>query len=209
MPAVFINYRGADDNFAATMIGSELTARFGRDQIFWAPESLRPGDDFRDEIERILPRCAALVAVIGRGWLAPSTAGRRGLDHPDDYVRWEIATALRLGLRVIPVLLGDTPIPEAGQLPADISALSSRNVIRVYANRASYDVRPLIDELARLPALAGVRTPESSAAPGRPAASSPAVATSTPAARGGVVFQAPTTIHGDVVAGDKHVWGGE
>jgi hypothetical protein len=201
MPAVFINYRGAADNFAATLIGTELTARFGREHIFWAPASLRPGDDFREEIARVLPQCAALVALIGRGWLDPGANGRRGFDDPDDYVRWEIAMALRLSLRVIPVLLGDTPVPKAAQLPPDIAALSGRHIVRVYANRSSYDVRPLIDELARLPALAGVQPPPAAPDP-PPAAPQPGA---PPSRHGGVVFEGPATVHGDVVAGDKHV----
>jgi hypothetical protein len=39
-----------------------------------------------------------------RGWALPDEEGERRLDNPEDYVRIEIATALKRKIRVIPVL---------------------------------------------------------------------------------------------------------
>jgi hypothetical protein len=47
-----------------------------------------------------------LIAVIGKRWLISLTEqGGRRLDNPDDLVRLEIATALKYGIQVIPVLV--------------------------------------------------------------------------------------------------------
>jgi hypothetical protein len=48
-----------------------------------------------------------LIAVIGKRWLIfPDEEGGRRLDNPEDFVRIEIATALKRNIRVIPVLVG-------------------------------------------------------------------------------------------------------
>jgi len=53
-----------------------------------------------------------LLAVIGRRWLiAVEEEGRRRLDHSEDYVRLEIATALKRGIRVIPMLVDGASMP--------------------------------------------------------------------------------------------------
>ena len=59
-------------------------------------------------------KCDVLLAVIGKGWLdLRDPDGGRRLDDPKDFVRIEIASALRLGERVIPVLVNGADMPTA------------------------------------------------------------------------------------------------
>jgi hypothetical protein len=207
MPIVFINYRGAADNFAATLIYNELTARFGTEHIFRTPDSLRPGDDFDSHIWKALDRCSILLAIMERDWLFAGKDGRRYLDDPEDYVRREIAEALRLHKRVIPVMIADAPIPRAADVPGDVAALVRRQVVRVYAKTVSYDLQPLIAELARQPELQNLSraaAPPEVGADGAAHGPGP-VGTPTPFHHGGVVFGGTAEIGGDVVSGDKHV----
>ncbi|HUG91763.1 MAG TPA: molecular chaperone DnaK, partial [Planctomycetaceae bacterium] len=85
-------------------------------------------------------------------WLsARDDAGRRRLDDANDYVRIEIATALRRGIRVIPVLVQGAPMPRSEELPADIVALSRRNAIEIAdARRFRQDAAHLSDALRRI-----------------------------------------------------------
>jgi hypothetical protein len=53
-------------------------------------------------------------------------------------------------LRVIPILVGDTRLPSADQLPDDIEELARRQYFRVYPRSAHRDLRLLGDELATL-----------------------------------------------------------
>jgi hypothetical protein len=73
-----------------------------------------------------------LLAVIGRKWLsAQDDEGKRRLDNPDDFVRIEIATALRRNIRVIPILLDGATVPKANELPEELKELALRNGLDV------------------------------------------------------------------------------
>ena len=56
-------------------------------------------------ITEAIARSRVLLVIIGPQWLAAEANGCRRLDRPDDPVRVELETALRRGLRVIPLLL--------------------------------------------------------------------------------------------------------
>ncbi len=76
--------------------------------------SILGGDDWRERLRDALGNTAALLAVIGPGWLGEH---RSRLDDPDDWVRVELETARALGCRVIPILAG-VPHLTAADLPA-------------------------------------------------------------------------------------------
>jgi hypothetical protein len=68
-----------------------------------------------------------LIAVIGQRWLNSSDEeGGRRIDHPEDSVRLEIATALKRNIRVIPVLVDGALMPRSSDLPDDLKLLVRR-----------------------------------------------------------------------------------
>jgi hypothetical protein len=96
-----------------------------------------------------------LIAVIGEDWLSSSDQeGQRRLDNPEDFVRIEIATALKRDIRVIPVLVDGTSMPRATDLPDDLKTLVRRQALQLSHDRFRSDV-PVGAE--RLRALLGVR----------------------------------------------------
>ena len=54
-----------------------------------------PGIDFVEAIETNVGSCDVLIAVIGKRWLRSSVKGKRRLENSEDFVRVEIATALK------------------------------------------------------------------------------------------------------------------
>jgi hypothetical protein len=95
--------------------------------------------------------CEVFIAVIGRHWLVSSDEkGRRRLDNPADFVRIEIATALRRDIRVIPVLVEGAPVPEVDQLPEDLKALVRRNAVEVSHSRFNADFGRLVKAIERV-----------------------------------------------------------
>jgi len=135
---IFINYRRDDTSASAGRLYDRLTAHFPKNQIFIDVDNLDPGVDFVEAIEQSVGSCDVLIAVIGRRWLISSEAeGSRRLDNPDDFVRLEIATALKRNIRVIPVLVDDASMPRASDLPDDLKLLVRRNAVEVSHTRFS------------------------------------------------------------------------
>lgn len=89
------------------------------------------GIDYRVHIDESLKRCELLLAVIGDDWLGPGEVGARRIDDPSDLVRLEVSTALKQGIRVVPLLIDDTLMPSSEQLPEDLRSLKFRQAFRV------------------------------------------------------------------------------
>lgn len=150
MSQIFVNYREEDTAFAAILLDETLAARFGANNVFRDSRTIRLGIKFDTELWSRLAEAKAMLAVIGPKWIAVSRGGVRRLDEPNDWVRREIAFALQNDIRVIPVLIGDTPMPAEADLPADIKGLASRQFIRLYPRNAHREINALADELASL-----------------------------------------------------------
>ena len=107
--------------------------------------TIEPGSDFIESINDALSRCSVLIAVIGEHWLGMTDERGIGrLHNPGDYVRLEIETALRRGIRVIPVLVENAAVPTSDELPESMTRLARRHGIAMsHANFAS-DVKRLI-----------------------------------------------------------------
>lgn len=135
MSAIFISYRREDAEDSARALYESLLREFGKERLFMDVEAIALGSDFRQAVEDSLDNCGVFVAVIGPAWvdakLPNDASGRRRLDHPDDYVRQEVATALKRGskLPVIPVLVRNAAMPTPEQLPDDLKDLAYRNAL--------------------------------------------------------------------------------
>jgi formylglycine-generating enzyme required for sulfatase activity len=130
MPAIFISYRREDSIAYSGRLYDRLTAEFGKGQVFMDIDSMDPGSDFVDVIERTVAACDAVLVVIGKQWLSASDAqGRPRIENPEDFVRLEVGTALSRKVRVVPVLVGGAQMPRPDQLPAALAGLSRRNAL--------------------------------------------------------------------------------
>jgi hypothetical protein len=125
---VFLCYRRDDTEGTTDRIHDQLVNSYGRDRVFMDVESTPLGVNFARHIERQLEECGAMLVVIGRQWtLATDKDGNRRLDDPADHVRQEIASALKLGIPVIPLLVQDATMPKPKDLPEDIRDLAFQN----------------------------------------------------------------------------------
>ena len=115
---IFISYRREDSSAWAGRLSDHLSNHFPSKQIFMDVDSVDLGEDFAKAIEKTVGSCDVLIAVIGKGWLSScDQEGKRRLDNPDDFVRIEIATALKREIRVIPVLVDGTSMPRSTTFP--------------------------------------------------------------------------------------------
>jgi formylglycine-generating enzyme required for sulfatase activity len=150
MKKVFISYRRHDSRYQARMIYDAFQRALPREQLFMDIDSIPPGADFVEILERWVGECEIMLALIGSGWIDaadPKTARRR-LDNQYDFVRIEIREALKRGIPVVPVLLDDAPMPDADDLPDDLKNLVRRQAEFVQFRTFDTDVARLIRRLA-------------------------------------------------------------
>lgn len=79
---------------------------------------------FPDFIKQAIANSRVLIALIGGHWLTK-------IHDADDPVRMEIETALANHVPVLPVLIGNTPMPNVEDLPPSISTISILNATTV------------------------------------------------------------------------------
>jgi hypothetical protein len=168
MSGIFISYRRQDAQSAAGRLADGLERRFGRTQIFRDVETIQPGVDFVDAIEHALSSCAVMLAVIGRRWKGDREDENR-LMEANDWIRLEIAAALKRNIRVIPVLVEGAALPADADLPEDLKSLGRRQAHPLSDERWDYDVQRLAEALES----AGVR-PLAAKPAGRPVPTTPA-----------------------------------
>ena len=145
---IFISYRRADSAGFAGRIFDRLSTAFGERNVFMDVDSIQPGQDFVSILHKRLAAMQAMLVVIDALWLTiADLSGRRRLDDPDDFVRLEIATALRQGIIVIPVLVGLGILPSASDLPEDLRELSHRQGRSLRHESFGRDVDALITSI--------------------------------------------------------------
>jgi hypothetical protein len=148
MRAIFISYRREDTEGQAGRLFDDLVLHFGEDAVFMDVAGIEPGRDFRRVIDEHVASCGVLFAVIGKSWLeATDGAGQLRLENPMDFVRLEIASALKRDIPVIPVLVRGASMPRADQLPPDLAELAYRNGVELTHARWDSDVQVLIKAL--------------------------------------------------------------
>ncbi len=101
MPKIFISYRREDSQHQADRIHAALkkAVRDPRRDIFIDIDNIPAGVDFVEHLDGKVAECDVLLALIGPDWLRAGQGllGGRRLDDPKDFVRIEIASALRRG----------------------------------------------------------------------------------------------------------------
>jgi hypothetical protein len=148
---VFISYRREDTRGFAGRIYDRLSDRLGSKNVFFDVDNIAPGLDFVEVLTERVAACDALVAVIGKDWLASADkTGHRRLDNAEDFVRVEIEAALKRGVRVIPVLVEDAAMPQADELPESLRKLARRQGIAIDHARFNSDVERLIRVLSEI-----------------------------------------------------------
>jgi hypothetical protein len=140
--------------------------QFGELSVFMDVAAIEVGRDFRKAIDESVAGCGVMLAVIGPAWLdAANDKGESRLADPNDFVRMEIASALKRDIAVIPVLVRGARMPHPNQLPDDLRDLAYRNCVELTHVRWKSDVQVLVAAL-RLLVAEPTDTPHSSIPPG-------------------------------------------
>lgn len=128
----------------AGRICDRLEAHFGKSNVFMNIDTLAPGVDFVEVLDRTISSCAVLLAIIGKRWLkATDKEGRLLLSNPEDFVRVESGFALKRNIRVVPLLVDGAKMPSPANVPEALVSLTTRHALRV----SDVGFRPTIDRL--------------------------------------------------------------
>lgn len=171
MSGLFISYRRQDAAAYAGRFRSDLARRYGEERVFLDVADLAPGTDWTTRLHQAVASCDWMLVVIGPQWLsATDPGGRRRIDDPEDFIRSEIAAALRLGKRAVPVLVGGASMPSMSELPSDVSDMVDFQAVELRDESWDYDLSQLFRVLD--PLMGVDRTAPSVAMPS-PAARAP------------------------------------
>ena len=149
---IYLSYRRSESAAYAGRIFDHLSRHFGRGSVFMdAQGGIRPGQEFALVIESALNACDAVLVVIGKNWAScTGKDGGRRLEDPKDWVRLEVAAALRRDVLVVPVLVDGARLPDPASLPEELRALCGRNACELSDPRWSFDVRELVKDLEQV-----------------------------------------------------------
>ena len=151
MTKVFISYRRDDSQYQADRLHAAIRRHMKNpaQDIFIDVDGIPAGVDFVEHLDGRVAQCDVFLALIGSRWLdARGADGKsRRLDDPADFVRQEIASALRLQKRVVPVLFDGAKLPSSEELPADLEKLALRNGVEIRRGSFDHDVDRLIEKL--------------------------------------------------------------
>ena len=150
---IVISYRRDDTQGEAGHLLSDLRKHFGAKRVYIDVARNRPGEDFREALEKALRSSGQVLVLIGSRWVtATDASGRRRLDDSRDFVRYEIKTALELKVPLIPVLVQGASMPKEEDLPDELKSLVWRQAHELSHSRWDYDVKQLIKAIG--PAIA-------------------------------------------------------
>lgn len=145
---IFISYRREEAEGHAGRLFDSLSDHFGAGAVFMDVDTIQPGEDFVEAIERAVGACQVLIAIVGKNWLGVTDAdGGRRLDNPEDFVHLEIATALERKIRLIPVLIQGATMPQSKNLPEALRGLARRNALELSSTRWKTDIEKLVKVL--------------------------------------------------------------
>ena len=141
---IFLNYRRSDAEAWADRLYERLTARLPQLDIFMDIVGKIPlGRPWATWLDSQVAECDLMLVLIGRSWVAEFEARDRPAER--DYVRVEIESALARQIPVVPVFLGDTPVPPEDSLPPSVRPLLGMQAARLQRGSFEADVNALIE----------------------------------------------------------------
>lgn len=171
---IFISYRREDTSGESGRLKDKLEQVFGKENIFYDVETLEAGLNFDESIAKALNESKVLLAMIGPHWLKViDSNGVKRIQKNEDWVRKEIAEALKRNLRVIPILVNGADMPDSQELPEDLKELTLRHAQELTSSRWSYDVGELTKVLEKIIKVRPIPGPQPTPRPVVPLATKP------------------------------------
>lgn len=143
-PLIFISYRNSDTSGETGRMVDHLKSVINPTYFFLDVENLGKGEFFPPLLKKYIDQCEVFIAVIGPTW------GNFNVDvdtDPNDYVRMELAIALKKKKRILPVLVRQAKMPLPHQLPNDLKGFDQINAAELSHTRWQYDMDRIVETL--------------------------------------------------------------
>jgi hypothetical protein len=146
---VFICYRREDTRPTAGRIHDSLKAELKSNvEIFRDVKNIPYGDNFVTVVEKALKECDVFLPLVGSRWLdVTDEQGQRRIDDPGDTVHIEIATAIRRGVPIIPILIDRAGLPKVKELPTALASLVNYHGLEIDNDHYEDGIEKLVDAL--------------------------------------------------------------
>ncbi len=141
---LFLSYRRADSAGFARALYDWLCRHVAPDKLFIDVAAVAPGEDFARVAEDRIAQSDLFLLLIGPTWLTAANSAGRRLDDPDDLVRVEVETALRHGVRIVPILIDGAAMPSAADLPPSLRAITRYNAVLISHVHFDADAQALL-----------------------------------------------------------------
>ena len=129
---IFLSYRRSDTSAVAGRLFDALVKLFGRHRVFKDVDSLSAGEAVRDRIRDAIEECSVFIALIGDDWIGTRNQGAQPRIMDDnDFVAFEVATALQRDIKVLPVLVAEASLPSLDTIPKELAQIRELNALRL------------------------------------------------------------------------------
>lgn len=142
---IFISYRRDDSAAEAGALCRAIRDEMGEKFVFMDTSTIEPGVKWPSAIENALNKSSIIVVVIGPDWVRSADEwGQRRLDQKTDWVRQEIALALKDKRIVIPILVRGAKVPPRDVLPESLKDLFQRQKIELRRDYWDHDIKMVL-----------------------------------------------------------------
>ena len=148
---VFISYRREGSSTFAGVLYDVLCKNFPSGVVFKDKNKLLPGKDFREGINHGIDQSHTMLVLIDRNWLnMADDKGNKRLWKEDDFIRYEIKTAIEKARNIIPVLFDGGKMPVATDLPPDINKFCDFQAFEIDADNTTGSINDLVSIIRSL-----------------------------------------------------------
>ncbi len=150
-PEIFICYRESDTAGYAELLYAGLTQEFGPEHVFLDTRSIHD-DEWLTNVKAAIASAKIFLPLIGSNW--ESLASQNQEANNPDSVYLEIREALQhlkesKDLKIRPVLIGTTSMPQGKNLPDDIKKLTMFPACRISREAREDGIKTLISVVKR------------------------------------------------------------
>lgn len=152
MTTIFLSYRRSDQDITTLIYKWLIQHGIPKEDVYFDqnPDVNQYGHEFPTSITDAVAEAKLMIVVIGPTWTTAKLPGRfkTRIQEDDDWVRKEIALAIKTNTKLLPVVIDKRPIPTTEELPPELHPLCSIHMAPLYRDLQHFELD--MQEIARV-----------------------------------------------------------